>query len=192
MKPVVLMDMDGPLAAFDDRIYELAPQEGFGWEFICPTPCAEHRFLTDCVSAEHAKDMRQFINGSRWFLDLPVVEGAVDGMNELARHADVWICTKPLEANVYCRDDKASWVRRHLGEQWEQRLILAPDKSLVFGAALVDDAIKSDWIPQAFWSPIVFRMPWNGDGSKWADLPHWDWSEGVDQLMELVEVNVGG
>jgi 5'-nucleotidase len=186
------MDMDGPLAAFDDRIYELAPQEGFGWKFICSTPCVEHRFATDCVSREDAKDMRQFINNSRWFRALEPVDGCIDGMNELAKHADVWICTKPLEANVHCRDDKAEWVRKYLGARWERRLIITPDKSLVFGAALVDDAIKPEWMPQAFWSPVVYRMPWNQEGSVWADLPHWEWSDGVDRLMELVEVGVDG
>jgi 5'-nucleotidase len=121
---------------------------------------------------------------TRWFYDLPVVEGAVEGMKRLAEAADVWVCTKPLEANHYCRDGKAWWVHRHLGPEWESRLIIAPDKSMVRGDILLDDAINLDWLPRASWQPVVFPAPFNGDGSDWSCLPRWTWGDPIEHLLD--------
>lgn len=180
-RPTILVDMDGPLADFDAHIHTKAGL--YGWDFTCPQPCAKHRFLTDCVPGPHAYQMRNVINKTRWFKDLPLVEGAFEGIHDLLDHADVWICTKPLEANHNCRDDKARWVRHHLGEWWEQRLIIAPDKSLVRGNILLDDAIKPEWLPHAEWHPVVFSMPFNGEGSKWEHWPHWTWGDPIGALL---------
>lgn len=98
----------------------------------------------------------------------------------------MWIVTKPLEANRTCRDSKARWIEKHLGASWLPKLILAPDKSMVRGDILLDDAPHPDWIPRAAWQPVIFTEPFNGEGSKWADYPQWTWTDGVDRLMEVV------
>ena len=182
-RPTVLVDMDGPLADFDAAFYALCHASGWEMHSTLQTQC--HRFATDCIlDRKHARLAREFVNSSRWFLDLPVTTGAIDGINELAEHADVWICTKPLEANLQCRDDKASWVRRVLGEEWERRLILTPDKSLVRGDILLDDAIKLHWLNTAEWEPVVFPTPWNGCGSDWDGLRSWKWGDPIADLLD--------
>lgn len=189
-RPTVLVDQDGPLSDFDRRFYELCVAQEFpmhGGDVHAEAPCAEHRFLTDCLEPEHSRLARKIVNESRWFLELPPVDGAVEGMAALAEVADVWIVTKPLEANPNCRDDKAAWIRHYLGAEWERRLILAPDKTLVRGDVLVDDAIKREWIPRAEWLPVCFPTSWNGEGSQWSDLARWTWADGSERLLELAE-----
>lgn len=182
-KPVVLVDMDGPLADFDRRFYDLCSERGWPMHSTFETQC--HRFATDCMTEKaHAKAARAEVDSSRWFLDLPVVDGAVDGLHKLAEVADVWICTKPLEANATCRDDKAAWLGRHFGERWLPRLILAPDKSMVRGHVLLDDAPKPAWFPLAAWRPVIFPTAWNGSGSEWEGLPRWSWVEDPEALLE--------
>lgn len=181
--PRILVDMDGPLADFDAAFYALC--EGSEWPMHSTLADQCHRFATDCIlDPEHARLARQYVNTSRWFLDLPVVDGAAEGLDALADHADVWICTKPLEANPHCRDDKAAWIRRHLGTDWERRLVLTPDKSLVRGDVLLDDAIKLHWLETAEWQPVVFPTPWNGDGSEWHGIRRWTWGDPIDELLE--------
>lgn len=183
-RPIVLVDQDGPLADFDARFWDVVEERGYLADADRHTQTA--RFATDHLVHEHHKvHVRRTINTTRWFAELPPIEGAAEGMNALAEHAEVWICTKPLEANETCRDDKAGWVREHLGRGWEDRLIIAPDKSLVHGAILLDDAIKLRWLPRATWQPVVFRKGWNREGSVWSHLPSWDWSQPIDQLLEL-------
>ena len=180
-KPIVLVDMDGVLVDFDAWIYERRDL----WPSLNPDRSAQrHYFLTDEVSKEDARKMRQCVNAGRVFRDAPPIEGAIAGVWALAEEADVWICTKPLEANVRCRDEKASWVRRHLGAEWERRLIITPDKSLVHGDILLDDAIKLPWIERASWAPVVYDDDFNGSGSKWDGLPRWSWSDPIEALLE--------
>lgn len=180
---VVLVDMDGPLAAFDAHFHELCTTQGWAMHSTLDTQC--HRFATDCiVDREHARLARQHVDSTAWFRDLPVVPGAVEGLDAIAELADVWICTKPLEANATCRDDKAAWLADHFGERWVRRLILAPDKSMVRGNVLLDDAPKPEWFDAASWRPVIFPMPWNGKGSVFdASLQRWAWGDPVDELV---------
>ena len=183
-RPTFLVDMDGVLADFDLRFHEVCVEKG--WEWDCEGAHVQrHRFGTDhIIDRRHRKLARTHVNRTRWFLDLPVIEGAIEGMNELAEHGNVWIATKPLEANYTCRDDKAAWVRRHMGEEWERRMFITPDKSVLNGTLLLDDAHKPDWCKRASWSPVVFARSWNGAGSKWEGWPRWTWGDGVETLLD--------
>lgn len=183
-KPIVLVDMDGPLADFDAHFWRRCLDRGF--QFDCLPEQQSRRFATDHLihRSERAAAREMVDSDPHWFQKLPVVDGAIEGINTLTDVADVWICTKPLEANYFCRDGKATWVRYHLGSDWERRLIIAPDKSKVHGAVLLDDAIHPDWVGSATWEPVVFPMNWNGEGSKWERWPRWTWGDAPEQLVE--------
>lgn len=185
MKDVLLLDMDGPVANFDLAFFMHC--EKLGIPINCTPETQRHRFGTDHIEDKSLRwKARKSIYESRWFLDLPVVEGSQEGVRALQRHFDVWFCTKPLEENKNCRDDKAAWVERHFGKDLVRQLIITPDKTLVNGVALLDDAIKLDWIDRGPWKPVIFRTAWNQEGSQWEHLPHWDWNDGVDSLLELI------
>lgn len=193
---IILVDQDGPLADFDAHFHRLCTTRGYpmhGGAVHADARCPEHRFATDCLTGNHGKLARLHVNESRWFLDLPVVDGAVEGLNALADHpdvAEVWICTKPLEANPHCQSDKANWIRTHFGEEWLRRLIITPDKSMVQGDLLLDDAPKPAWFARAAWTPVLFPMSWNQPGSPFIvhggldDVPRWQWGDPIEQLIE--------
>lgn len=188
MKPVWLVDQDGPLAAFDTRFWNIVRDLGI------PMDCQEHE-QTGYYATEHVQSnydrrwLRRKINeDTRWFADLPATPGAVEGINLLTEHADVWICTKPLEANPNCRDGKAEWVRKHLGKDWERRIIIAPDKSLVMGALLLDDRPKREWFARAVWNPVLFPVHFNTHpAAEWGDLPRWTWGDPIEDLVAMGE-----
>lgn len=185
MKPTILVDQDGPLSGFDERFWEICASEGIALD--CALEEQRHRFATDHIPNKADRERaRALVNTSGWFADLPVVDGAIEGLNRLADIADVWICSKPLAANPTCRDEKAAWLARHFGSYWADRLILAPDKSMITGDVLLDDAPKLAWLPRAQWVPVVFTTPWNGPGSNWEQFAHWDWAEDVTTLIDHV------
>lgn len=186
-RPIILVDMDGPLAQFDQRVFEVC--HDFGFDLDCTFDDGwKHRFLTEHMTPKQAHALRRFVNETRFFLDLDPVPGAIDGMHALAEEADVWICTKPLEVNPWCRDDKGAWVRRYLGEKFERKLILASDKSMVRGDVLLDDAIAPEWVDVADWAPVVYPMPFNRHPeSKWAKYDWndmtWSWYDPIEGLV---------
>lgn len=182
-KPIILVDMDGPLADFDHAIWEVITESGVS--ISCTKETQTVRFIDDAVAKEDRHIIRTPIDTAGWFRNLPITPGAQEGMEALDKIADVYICTKPLEKNKTCRDDKAAWVEEHLGHKWVDRLFIAPDKSLVHGAILLDDAPKPKWYSRALWLPVIFPTPWNGTGSLWEGLPRWTWGDDPEELLAI-------
>ena len=186
-KLVVLLDQDGPLADFDQAFWDLCQGLGFEMDIetlACP---GRKRFMSDnLVNPRERAIARSYVDSghNRWFKNLPVTNGAEKGVRELLDRDDIdlWVCTKPLEVNDRCRDDKGIWMAEHFPELVD-RMIIAPNKGLVKGHVLLDDAPKLAWMPYAEWEPVVFPLPFNGENSDWAGLRTWTWGDPIDELL---------
>lgn len=190
----VLLDQDCPMAAFEDHYRTTA--EGLGFAFDCEHGQQIHRFYDDHIpSRSERKQMRQLLDEPDFFRFLPVTPGAQEGVEQLLKRNDIdlWVVTKPLDSNPYCADEKRAWLAEHFPDL-KNKLILAPDKSMIHGDILIDDAIHPEWLGRSSWMPVVYRMPYNGPGSKWESpfvFPQrWDWSDGVDSLDEILALTL--
>lgn len=182
--------MDGPLADFDRHFHTKCVEMG-GIEFDVDGPHVQsERYFTDHIPDPTQRRLaRTMIDAAGWFRSLPVVEGAKEGVAELLDFGfDIWVCTKPLEKNPTCRDDKGAWLREHF-PMLEDRLIIAPDKSLIIGDVLLDDAPKVAWFKSAPWVPVLFAVPFNGPGSEWdgCNLLRWSWGSDPRLLIRVVD-----
>ncbi len=74
-----------------------------------------------------------------FFLNLEPLEGAIEGMKTLQTKYKVYILTRPSIKNTHCYTEKAEWIKKYLGEEMLEGMILCPDKSLVKGDYLIDD-----------------------------------------------------
>lgn len=74
-----------------------------------------------------------------FFSRLKPIPGALEALKELEVYYDIYILTRPSIKNIHSYSEKAEWVEKYLGEEYLERLILCPDKSLVKGDFLVDD-----------------------------------------------------
>ena len=181
----LLLDMDGPLADFDAHGFQLCLERGYSFEVEGVHAQTARYFTEHMTVAEEIKAVRQMIESPGWFEQLPITPGAIEGVQRMIEHGiDVWVCTKPLERNPTCRDAKGAWLRSHL-PMLEDKLIIAPDKSMIVGDILLDDAPKPSWFPDAQWQPVIFNAPFNGVGSEWEHLPHWTWSDPIEKLTEI-------
>lgn len=77
-----------------------------------------------------------------FFLDLKPLELAIEGVKLLKEKYDVWILTRPSIKNTHCYTEKAEWIKKYLGEEMLEKLIICPNKSLVKGDYLIDDDHK--------------------------------------------------
>lgn len=185
-KPVLLLDMDGPLANFDLAFWNMCQNHGFELNITSLKDPNRKRFMTEnIIDPAQAMAARTIVNTSRWFIDLPVTIGALEGVQTLMEHFDVWVCTKPLEVNPWCRDDKGAWLRMYFPDL-EHKMILAPKKSMVVGDILLDDAPAHGCIPNAVWTPVVFPDTFNGLGSEWEKLPTWTWGDPLENLFKVL------
>lgn len=179
----ILVDLDGVLADFDRPLWDWAVERGFQFNVESVTAAGRSYFLTENLQEEWQRRlMRRHIDQTDFFRTLPEIDGCVEGLRELADNFDVWLCTKPLESNLVCRDSKAHWVRKRWPDL-EHKLIITPDKSLINGDVLLDDAIRPEWAATATWNPVIYRQSYNGAGTKWENWPHWSWSESVEDLL---------
>lgn len=157
--------MDGVLADFDGPIFH---------DFrhvldIGSIAQQRHRFLSEHITFASAGSevdywrtrMRKSIERHGYFYDLAPITGAEEGIQKLLDAGlDVWVCSKPLEASPSCASDKFAWLKHHF-PALVGRLILSPDKSMIDGAVLIDDAPQPVEAERASWYPIVYEHPWN-------------------------------
>jgi len=76
-----------------------------------------------------------------FFEELEPIENAIEVYNWLDEHFDVWVVTAPSIPNKHCYSEKAISIEKHLGPERCHKLIISPDKSMVYGDYLIDDTI---------------------------------------------------
>jgi 5'(3')-deoxyribonucleotidase len=77
-----------------------------------------------------------------FFLNLEPIPCAIESLNLLKEHFDVWILTRPSVHNLSCYTEKAQWIRKYLGFEMQTKTIMCVDKSLLKGHFLVDDQVE--------------------------------------------------
>lgn len=88
-----------------------------------------------------------------FFLKLEPLEDAIETVNELCNHYDVWFLSRPSFYNTHSFTEKAEWIKKYFGFEMLEKLILCGNKSLVIGDYLIDDhcrdgqkEFKGEWI----------------------------------------------
>lgn len=76
-----------------------------------------------------------------FFENLEPIQEAVDVFNRFKEHSNIelYILTRPSVKNLNCYTEKAIWIKKYLGEDVLENMILACDKSLLIGDFLIDD-----------------------------------------------------
>lgn len=177
MTKIVLVDMDGVLAGYD---------EGFAniWAQLYPQyPVVQPRdrksfYLEDDYLPELSSLIEDIVIRIGFYGDLPPIPGGIEAVQLLDSLADVkvFICSAPKIPHDNCVREKYDWIRKYLGEEFTRRLILTKDKTLVRGRYLIDDKPKIKGEMKPVWEHLVFDRPYNalapGRHINWNDF-HW-------------------
>jgi 5'-nucleotidase len=175
---IILIDQDGPLADFETEFLRRWRTIHADRRHIAVT---ERRIFKlsqeyDQLSPGFRQDADQIMQTRGFFADLPLVEGAVQALQEMLDEGDdPQICTSPIMASRFCAGEKYEWVRRHLGAAWLERFNLVRDKTLVRGDVLIDDkpAVTGRLTPE--WRHIIYDAPYNrsAHGARLASWSDW-------------------
>jgi 5'-nucleotidase len=112
-----------------------------------------------------------------FFANLDPLPGAIGKLHDLVQEGyHVVLLTSAIRDSDYCVGDKCKWVRKHLGSRSDRELlIVAKDKTLVFGDYLIDDKPEQtgfQCVPP--WNHIVFDQPYNAHITSKLRLKSWD------------------
>lgn len=90
--------------------------------------------------------------------------GAIEAVQLLAKHYDVYILSTSPWGNTTAASDKIEWVKKHMNGVFHKRVILTHHKELLMGDYLIDDRGKN--------GTSEFRGEWIHFGSE--RFPDWD------------------
>lgn len=156
---LILVDQDGVISNFDGRLVKLL---GERHPEIGLLPLEEKRaFYLEDEYPDHRQKVIDIYTEEDFFLSLPPVEGAIEGMRLLLELGhDVRICTSPVTKNDFCLHEKWHWVRQHAPD-FTKRLIVTKDKTLIRGDVLIDDKPKVTGVLQPQWTHVLYDRPYN-------------------------------
>ena len=157
----ILFDQDGVLAN-----YTKAHLEAIAREFPeLPRYRAEdvsHFNTEEIFPVEYHARIEALALRPGFFANLEPIAGAVEALKGLLLAGyDVRICTAPKKIFDNCVAEKFAWVKKHLGQEFVERIVLTRDKTLVRGDFLVDDKPEVTGVCTPTWKHVLSDQPYN-------------------------------
>lgn len=118
-------------------------------------------YVADQYPAEEKSNIFEILTEKGLYFSLEPIPGSFEALNEMKEVSSVYICTSPLTSNPYCLQEKNDWVKKFMGTEWLQKLIITKDKTLVRGNYLIDDKPEITGLLAPTWEHIIFDQPYN-------------------------------
>jgi len=132
---------------------------------VRPVPMAERRHFY--IRADYPEAVREEVYGlvrrPGFYEELEPVEGALATLHEWRRRGHgVVLLTAPQKGHPTCAQEKVNWVRRHLGADWAEDLVIAHDKTRYYADYLIDDRPEIPGRkPDPAWVHVKYDRPYN-------------------------------
>lgn len=132
MKKRIALDMDEVVADLVPKFINLFEEKnGF-------KPNKEDYWGKKFYHMKGGESIRAHLFDKGFFADLPVMEGAQDGVKWLMEHYDVFFTTAAMEF-MFSLEDKYNWLMKHFPfVHWKQFVFLG-DKSILGAEYMIDD-----------------------------------------------------
>lgn len=200
MRPIVLLDCDGPMANFT-RAYLDVVERLVGAEFhereVTEWHIHQTAVFKDAERVYEAVYPGKSLKRAVWdaikapgfCASIPVASYAREAVGLLCEFADVYVVTSPWETSPTWMHERAAWVRDHFGIA-TNRVIHTAQKHLVHGHVLVDDKPEHvvSWAQAWPWGEaLCFRMQHNAKEAEQQGLRLVDW----DAVIQAVTHRAG-
>ena len=180
----LLTDVDGVIVNFQIRFVEIASQI-LGRQFDDAAAMTEWDVEKALGLTPEEKDaVYEVVNSPGFAMNLPEMPGAVAGLKEVMKYADVYFLTSPNKKSPTWVFEREAWLVERFGEELGRKVIHTHHKYTVYGDIFIDDkpAHAEMWQaeigkvnPQA--QAYLWAWPFN-EGST---IPRvHDWSEVAD------------
>ena len=132
-KPIVLLDVDGVLANFSQHVIDCAGVTGFTFDDVT-------NWDIFSLLGERGRVVKdEMLPSASWWLSLPVLEGAQEGVAKLREIAsEVVFVTSPWLSCEQWSTVRRCWLKKHFGADPED-VIITSKKHLIRGDMFIDD-----------------------------------------------------
>lgn len=160
----ILLDVDGVLADLIGHTIERGRQQAPELEHPAYEDIFDYSFESCIRDPEVIKLYRSIFRSKMYAYNLPLIEGAVDGVAALRLLGhEVFFVTAPYYANYSWVSDRMEWLKKFFRGTPEM-LISTHAKKQVRGDLLIDDSctnVSSFESVNGPGSGLVFAQPWN-------------------------------
>ena len=138
-RPIVLTDVDGVIANFQLRFVEIAAQIT-GRAFSPEAAMSEWDVEKALGLNDEEKDaVYEVVNAPGYVMELPEMYGAVAGIKELAKYADVFFVTSHNVKSPTWVFEREAWLKEKFGEELGGQVAHTKHKYMVYGDVFIDD-----------------------------------------------------
>lgn len=192
MRPIILLDCDGPLADFTQAYLDALCEETGArhsasevdrWEIHeCPFFVELDRQTGGDLRRRVDRRVEKFGFCSR----IAVAPGARDAVEKLSELGEIFVVTSPWDLSPTWMHERTHWVAAHFPTIGRRRVIQTAQKHLIRGNVFVDDKPShiEDW--SKAWPdgvPILFNMQHNR-----SHLPGVSHRGGWDDVLQSAEI----
>lgn len=194
----VLLDVDGVLADFVGPALSLV-EEATGRKYTREDVTAFDFAASLGLSLAEAALVKKAISyRANWWSTLPVIDGAIDGVERLRSVSDVYVLTSPWNSCPTWLHEREGWLKKHFGIP-HSHILVGSAKHLVAGDMLVDD--KTETLRE--WSrlhghlggrAVQWQTPHNR-ADEWSGLSTQSWEQlaaWVSSPHDRFDVSEGG
>lgn len=158
---IVLVDLDNVIADQQQGFYNVLKNE-YPQIILPPIETLKEFNIEQNFDYDHHTLIKSLRLREGFFRDLPLIEGAKEGLARLREAAThVRIVTAPTWEWRYCVPEKYAWIEEHLSRDWSEKIILTRDKTFVRGDILIDDnpSVSGIWAQE--WTHVLYDQPYN-------------------------------
>lgn len=158
----IAVDMDDVVAEWSQAVER---EVRLRLPHVRPVPMAERRHFY--IRQEYPEAVREEVYALArkpgFYESLRPVPGALETLREWReRGHGVVLLTAPQKGHPTCAQEKVNWVRKHLGPDWGEDLVIAYDKTRYHADYLIDDRPE---IPgrraDPSWIHVKYDRPYN-------------------------------
>lgn len=95
------------------------------------------------VELAKGRSIHDIYNDEGSFRNLPLIEGAKEGVEWLDKHFEIYFISTAMWSNPSSWTDKRLWVEDHFPKIGKKKLILTHNKGLFNGDFIIDDRIAN-------------------------------------------------
>lgn len=182
---IILFDMDGVIADWQKMFDELIAKHIPEVEVITPDKLEQYH-AQDLYPEEYRPRIRELMMLPGFYRDLEPLVGAIESVNRLAEKYTAFFCSAPFNGHETCASEKVAWIREMFGFDWEDKIILTNDKTLVQGDIIIDDKpVIHGAIEDPAWVHIVYSHNYNRN--IYPRIESWD---EIDDIVDNLVSNI--